>query len=269
MRVPARPPRPRAPAPAALPAFALAAALATPALAQAPVGSVSSLMNLESNLPAEVEDAEPTSPGRLELQLPLTFDREQDSDNRFVLEPRLQYGIAPRWSVSAGLPLIIGSTDRTNSGNLRGELMFKPIDEGSLIPALAAAVRLEVPTGTHAEGIDTTLKLMATKTLGATPGANQLHLNAAWRNNSQPREGDRRNTGRLILGYSTPLSAQTVLVADLIRGHAGEGGSMSTIAEIGLRKLLTRDTVAAFGIGHGHGDDAPRWRLTAGLQSSF
>jgi hypothetical protein len=60
-----------------------------------------------------------------------------------------------------------------------------------------------------------------------------------------------------------------VLVADIVREHARERGRMATIAEIGLRRELQKQAIAAVGLGAGHGDGAPRWRLVAGIQRSY
>lgn len=241
-----------------------------PGAALAQGTSVTDVQNLEPQLPTEVEDAEPIRSGAREVQLPIRLTREQDGDDRFVIEPRFAWGIAPRFQAVVGLPLVVGSSDRTNSGNLRGDLLYKAIDEGGLLPAIAVAGGIELPTGKDAEGTDLTLRLLATKSLGALPGTHRLHANVVWRLNDDARPGERDNTYRFIVGYSTPLSASTVIVADAIRGHGRLGATgMSTVFEVGVRHALSRGTTVALGVGIGDGADAPDWSITAGLQTQF
>ncbi|HYF60746.1 MAG TPA: hypothetical protein VEA81_17495 [Burkholderiaceae bacterium] len=241
----------------------------TVALAQVP-STAATLMNLEPQLPTEVEDAEVTPQGVRELQLPIRMVRERDSDNRFLVEPRFQIGLLPRLQATIGVPLVVGSSDRTNSGNLRGDLLYKFTNEGGVLPALAGGFGIELPTGKDAEGTDTTLRLVATKTLGARPGTHQIHGNAIWRRNDDPRAGERDDTSRFILGYSTPLSDSTVIVADLVRGHGRLGAtSMQTVYEVGIRQAFTRGTTLALGLARGRGPDSPNWQVTAGFQSQF
>lgn len=94
-------------------------------------------------------------------------------------------------------------------------------------------------------------------------------LNAIWLRNAAPQPEERSERGRVIVGYSTLVASRTVLVADLIREQSPERGQMASIAEIGLRRELARETTLAAGVGAGHGSGAPRWRLIAGLQQSF
>ena len=252
-------------------AVALAAALAAPGAAVAQVTTATSdLMNLQPQLPVEVEDAEPLPSGVRELQVPLRWTRERDSDNRLLVEPRLMMGFGARWQASVGLPLVVGSSDRSNSGNLRGDLMWKAFDEAGLIPAVALGATLELPTGNDAEGTDITLRALATKTLGATPGTHQIHGNFAYRINDDAQPGERDDTTRFILGYSTPLTPSTVIVADVLRGHGRLGATaMSTVFEVGVRYVFTPGTIVSLGLARGDGDDAPSWGVTAGFQTRF
>jgi hypothetical protein len=172
------------------------------ALAQAP--SSPDVQNLDPQLPVEVQDAEPTRSGTREVQLPIRFARENDGDNRFLVEPRFQMGFAQRWQATLGLPLVFGSSDRTNSGNIRADILFKALDEGSLLPAIAVGGGIDLPTGKDAEGTDWTLRLLATKTLGDRPGEHRIHGNIVYRINDDPcpasattRSGSSSATARL------------------------------------------------------------------------
>jgi hypothetical protein len=254
-----------APRPAALAALLLAPVAA---LAQGTAGT--DVQNLDPQLPADVEDAEPARSGTREAQLPLRFTRENDGDTRLLLEPRFQMGFGQRWQANVGVPFVVGSSDRTNSGNVRASVMWKWLDEGSLLPAIALGGGVELPTGKDAAGTDWTLRLLATKTLGDRPGEHRIHGNMLYRINDDPRPDERDDSWNFILGYSTALSPATVFVADVQRGHGRLGATgMATTYGLGVRHAWMRGTVLSLGLALGSGADAPDWAITAGLQQAF
>lgn len=255
---------------AVLSAALLLAAHAAVAQTGAGARSLPPVADLDPGLPAEVEDAFALPPGQRRLLLPLVIDHERDGDNRWVLEPRLQWGLVPGLQTTVAVPFVIGSGDRTNSGTLRGELMYQMLDERGGLPALAVLGRLDLPTGNNADGIDSAVKLLASYTLGARPGTHQIHLNAAVRHNSSRRPGERDETWRWVVGWSTLLTDRTSLVADVRRGHDREGfGRAGWVYEFGLRQVLAGSTVVAVGVGVGDGPDQPSWRIGGGLQMAF
>jgi len=135
--------------------------------------------------------------------------------------------------------------------------------------ALADASGLEVrlPSGDASRGIDTILRLAATKTLGARPNTHRLHGNAVWLRDAAPDPDER---WRLIVGYGTLVGRQTGLVADVMREQERALGEMASIAEVRLRHELARGMTLSFGAGAGHGGPgAPRWRIVAGFAQSF
>lgn len=242
------------------------AAAAASLLVSAPVHAVS---NLESGLPVEIEDAEPAETGRMQLQAPLLQDRERNGSDRLTLEPRFQWGFAPRWQASLSVPVVVGSGDRTNSGDVRAELMHQFNQEGRLLPALAVFMRLDLPSGRDSRGVDPSVRLAATKTLGERAQTHQVHANVMWLRNAAAQPQERPERGRLLLGYSTPVAARSVFVADWIREQSRERAQRASIAEVGLIHELARETTLAFGVGTGRGAGAPRWRIVAGVQQAF
>lgn len=225
--------------------------------------------NLESNLPTEIEDAEPVARGHRQIQLPMLWDRERPNARRLQLEPRFQWGFAERSQLSVGVPIMRGSADRTGSGDVRVELMRKFNDEGRVLPALAGFVRIDLPSGQQSHGVDSQLRLAATKTLGARPNTHQVHANLIWIKNVAPQEQERAERARLLVGYSTLVAQRSVLVADVIREQSRERGQMASIAEVGLIHEIAPNTNLALGVGAGRGSGAPRLRLVAGLQQEF
>lgn len=226
--------------------------------------------NLESGQPAEVSDADPVETGQKQVQLTSRFDRERGGDNHVLVEPQFQWGFAQRWQATLSVRGIGGSADRTGSGDARAQLMRKLNDESGLLPATALQLQLDLPSGRDTRGVDPTVRLIATKTLGNQPKTHQLHVNAAWTRNNSPMPGERRERAQLIIGYSTALTERTTPVADLVREQERERGQMASIAEIGLRQDLGSKTTLSLGAGAGRGgDSAPRWRAVAAVERSF
>ena len=248
----------------------IARSLATAAVLAAGSSAWAGVSNLDENLPTEIEDARPVDTGEKEFQLPLRWEREKSGRNRFVYEPQLQWGFAEGWQGSVSVRGFGGSASHINSGDLRVKLMRQFAKERAVLPALAAFLEVDVPTGQRSRGVDPGLRLVATKTLSARPNTHQVHFNALWIRNNAPLPDAHGRRVRLLAGYSTPLAERTVLVADVIRQHERERGQMSTIAEVGLRQEVARRTMVSFAVGSGRGgESAPRWRLHAAFERAF
>lgn len=232
--------------------------------------ALADVSDLQAGLPAEVADARPMEEGGRQVQLLGLWDRHRGGDDQLVLEPQAQWGFARDWQGALGIRGIGGSADHTTSGDVRAELMRRFNGETGVLPALAGFLGFALPTGRASRGIDTTMRLAATKTLGAQPNTHQVHGNLVWMRNAAPAPDERGERWRLIVGYSTLLGRQTGLVADVIREQERARGDMASIAEIGLRHELSHGTTLSFGAGAGRGGpSAPRWRLVAGFEQSF
>jgi hypothetical protein len=247
-------------------AFALACSVAC----SAALADLSDVANLDSGLPTEIEDAQPIDHGEKEVQLITRWDRQRNGANLYVAEPQFQWGFAPRWQAALTLHALGGTADTTTSGDVRLQLMRQLNEEANGLPALAAFVRFDAPTGQDSRGLDTTLRLAATKTLGAERYTHQVQANLMWTHNAAPGADERSHFARVLVGYSTALNERTVVVADLIREQERTRGEMASIAELGVRRALAGKTVLSLGLAAGTGGaDAPRWRLMAGLERSF
>ena len=224
-------------------------------------------LNIDEGLPAEVEDAYPIALRGREFQTALRYERTDDHEDRFVIDPRLEVGFAPNWEGKLSVPVYAGSADRTDSGNVGLETLYNFNTEGLVLPAFALSARADLPTGQEAAGIDTTLKFIATRTLFKSL-PDRVHLNVAWKHNAGARSEQRRDLYRIIIGYSRPLDADTVLVADFVREQEMERKHEANIFEVGLRRQITPLTVIAAGVGAGVGDESPDFRALLGLQRS-
>lgn len=245
-----------------LAAAALLLGAASPALAD--------VSDLQAGLPAEVTDAKPIDEGGRQVQFLSLWDRERSGADRLVVEPQAQWGFARDWQGTIGVRGIGGSADRASSGDVRAEVMRRLNAETATLPSFAGFLGFALPTGRESRGIDTTLRLAATKTLDAGPAKQQVHGNIVWMKNAAPGPEERSERWRLIAGYSRLLGQQTGLVADVIREQERARGEMASIAELGVRHELAHGTTISFGAGAGRGSpSAPRWRVVAGFEQSF
>lgn len=244
--------------------------IAAAALVSATAPVLADVSDLQAGLPAEVTDARPIEQGGKQVQLLTLWDRQRGGEDRLVLEPQAQWGFARDWQGTIGIRGIGGSADHATSGDLRSEVMRRFNEEKGGLPSFAGFLGFAVPSGRESRGIDTTMRLAATKTLGAEPKKNQLHGNVIWMRNAAAGPEERSERWRLIAGYSRLLGQQTGLVADVIREQERARGEMASIAELGLRHELAHGTTISFGAGAGRGSpSAPRWRVVAGFEQSF
>ena len=226
-------------------------------------------MNLEEGLPVEVEDAYPTAYRNREWQLQGRFERTDDGKNRFVVDPRLEYGFARNWQARINVPFQFGSADKIGSGDVGLEAFYNFNTESLSLPAFAVSAKADLPTGRNSSGVDTQFKFIATKTLGAGRKLQRVHFNFIYHNNANARATERSNRYGVVLGYSQRVGPDTLLVADYVREQEKMRGKTSDILELGFRRSLTPLRVLALGAGVGIGKDSPDFRITAALQQSF
>jgi copper chaperone CopZ len=224
--------------------------------------------NLEEGLPVEVEDAYPIAFRGREFQSSFRYERTDGGKDRFVIDPRIEFGFAPNWQGKIAVPVYLGSADRTDSGNIGLEAFYNFNTESLSLPAFALSLRGDLPTGKDSAGVDTTLKGIVTKSI-TRGGLDRIHLNVAWKHNAGARSGQRDDLYRAILGYSRPLDADTIVIADFVREQEIEEGHEANVFEIGIRRQLTPLMLIAVGLGAGVGDESPPFRATLGLQKSF
>jgi hypothetical protein len=104
-------------------------------------------LNLEAGLPTQIEDAYPIAYRGREIQSAFRYDRTRGHENRLLLEPRLEYGLAPNTEVGVSAPFYVGNADRTGSGDVHVEALYNFNTEGLVLPAFALQVAGEIPDG--------------------------------------------------------------------------------------------------------------------------
>ncbi len=225
--------------------------------------------NLEEGLPTEIEDAYASDYLKPEVQSLFRYERLKGHQERFILNPRFLYGFAKDWQSKVTVPFVLGSGDKTGSGNLGFEVLNNFKHESQYSPALALAVGVDLPTGRQNNGLDTTLRFIGTKALGATYLDHRIHLNVIWNHNAAAMVTERSNRYSAIFGYSHSIPADFVLVMDFAREQELARGRTDNLVEAGLRHMLTSYSAASLGIGVGAGADSPAFRVTFGLQYEF
>jgi hypothetical protein len=239
-----------------------AALLATLAVTQALAATPE---DISEGAPLTVDDTTVTGKGKRTAQLSAAGERTAAGDYRVRLEPQLKAGIAEGWQASVSVPVIGGSASRATSGDIRVGVQGKFNEESGWLPSIGASLRLALPTGRDTEGLDTRIKLLATKTFAQR---HRVHLNALFENNQDPRPNERSNRRGLVVGYDMKLREGTLLLADYVVEHARERGRHDRLLEAGLRQKVG-EGVLGFGIGAGVGDSATDWRLRLSWQQGF
>jgi hypothetical protein len=223
--------------------------------------------NLEEGLPTRVEDAYPTAYRNREFQGLIRYERTREGGDRVLFNPRVEFGFARNWQAKISVPFLAGSADRTGSGDVRVEALYNFNTEGLRLPGIALSARADIPAGKDSAGLDTAAKFILTKSISNR--LDRLHLNLELMHNAGRREDERSTRYAAILGYSTRVGPDTILVADFICEQERRAGENANIIEAGIRHQVTPRTVFTIGAGAGIREESPKFRISIGIQRSF
>lgn len=226
-------------------------------------------LNLEENLPVQVEDAYATAYRNREVQFFTRYERQRDGSDRVTIAPRLEVGLFRNTQVTVESEFLTGSGDNTTSGDIRVSGLYNFNTEGLRLPAFALAGSVTAPSGQGSAGVDFSSKFIATKTISKRDNVDRLHLNLKYLRNNGRRIDERSDRYRAILGYSARISGESVFVADFVRQSERIRGENSNVVEAGVRYQFNPLTVLSFGGGAGIGEQSPRFRVTFGIQRSL
>lgn len=247
-----------------LAALSLVVASVVPAIA-------SDHMNLEENLPTELEDAYPIKFRSREIQGAIRYTEEGTGASRWLYQPVLEVGILPNTQLNISGTLYSGNADRTGSGDVSSEILYNFNTESVWIPATAIAVKGIFPTGEHSRGVDVTTKIILSKMpFVRTTLLHQVHVNLLWTHNSaRDREKERSDLFKGIIGFSVRAGKDTSFIFDYVREQMREKDRDANILEAGFRRQITPFTLVTLGAGAGIGEDSEKYRVTVGVQHSF
>ncbi len=226
-------------------------------------------LNLEEGLPTEVEDAYPIPYQGIEVQGVFRYERTGEGEDSFVIEPRIEYGFAPNWQGRIAVPTQFGSAEEDGLGDVGVEVFYNFNTETLNTPAFAVSVGADFPTSEEGAGVDPTVKLLMTKTLGTGANLDRLHVNVGYTYNDARQGGERSDRIQAIAGYSRRLNSETILVTNFVFEQEEEENEDAYILELGVRHQLSPLTVLSIGAGAGLTEDSPDFRITAGFQQSF
>jgi hypothetical protein len=221
---------------------------------------------VEKGSPTQLEDAYPLEYRELDLEGLFRYEKVANGHG-YVWSPRIEYGFAPAWQARVSTPFLSGqtATDEPLHHTLQVEVLHNFLSEARYNPALALSVELDFPTG-RGQGLDTTLKFLASKILGTSPMLPRLHLNVAWTHNAAPQAGERNNLYSLAAGYTRLLNDRLMVIVDFFRQQALTSGQTENVFEAGLRVAVTSYAVVAAGVGFGVGSDSRDYHLQTGVE---
>lgn len=226
--------------------------------------------NLEEGLPMELADTIPIPYRDREGQGYFRWDHTKEGEEKFELVPRIEYGLFPNAQLEIEAPYEFGEAVKEDELKTVGVgLLYNLNQEGIFLPAVAVAGKADFPVGDEEDGVDTTVKLILSKTIGRSTQWHRLHLNAAWKHNSEAADDERDDRYKFIAGYDRRMNADTILMLDYVREQEKERGKAINLAEAGLRYQITPLTVISAGVGAGFGEDSPDIRVTVGWQHTF
>lgn len=148
--------------------------------------------------------------------------------------------------------------------------MFYNFNTESLTtPAFAAAVQAFLPSGENRRGVDTELKLLATRTLGQAKNFDRVHVNLGYRVNADSGDDGRDGQFTGIFGYSRRLGTNYVLVTGYVFAQEREKNAESHLLEAGVRYQYSPLTIFTGGVGVGLTKESPDFRVTFGFQRAI
>jgi hypothetical protein len=245
---------------------ALAAASLAPGAAHADPQALSRFV------PVTIEDAYPLGTGKIEFQGTGVWDHDthgKRGDDLFTLTPTLKYGPFPGAQISVGVPYRLGDASRRYGGATSFAAFYNFNNQGDVLPAFAVSASYDEPFGADPQSRETSLRFVATKSLGDPYRAPRVHLNLSWNHLTDPIATERRDRYELAIGYSQSLGEHTAAVVDYVRAEKRTKGANSNIVEAGLRHELTPHWTVAGGVGVGFAEESQDFRVLVALQRSF
>jgi hypothetical protein len=225
--------------------------------------------DLDGGFPTELEDAYPLEYRDRALQLMTRYQHNRDGTDQGTFRPSFEVGLFRNFELTIESDQLVGNADRTGSGDVTVKGMYNFNQEGIHLPAFSLEGGIDAPSGKGSEGVDPSLNLLVTKTLGKAPSQDRIHLNAMWKYNAAAHRDERDHLYKVVLGYSRRLGPDALLVFDYVREAEQQRGQDINLLETGIRYSLTPALTLSAGVGFGIGEDSPDVRVTFGFQYSL
>lgn len=231
--------------------------------------------NLDEGRPLRFEDAYPIAYGELSAETGAQFVLNRHKTDRFAFPLEVLYGAY--WNLQVGVGSTLSTQPRTidgpeKSGDLRAFALYNFNQETLRLPALAAKLSLDLPTGEHSHGVDTKLTGIVTRSLGPA----RVHLNLGYEFVGSASDGGRNGRYDVVLGAQYPLGYphhfDTTLLADVFTQQAVRSGETNPSGiEVGIRRQIAPLVVIDAGVGTEVAGPAERvpFFATAGISLGF
>ena len=231
--------------------------------------------NLDPNRPIGMEDAYAIPKGEIGMEGGVRFNDRREGRTRVTFQPQIIYGAFENTQIEIQGDLmsdphtLVGAA---KSGDLHLGVLYNFNTETISLPAFAARVEVDLPTGVNSKGVDTQLTGILTRSFGRL----RVHLNAGYTVLGSPQGQERPGAYRAVAAVSYPLGYPTsfrdTLIASLytresdLRGQRNHSG-----VEIGLRHQLSSRLVLDGGLGTEFAGPSDRAALlgTIGLSVGF
>ena len=231
--------------------------------------------NLDPNRPIGMEDAYAIPKGEIGMEGGVRFNDRREGRTRVKFHPQIIYGAFENTQIEIQGDLmsdphtLVGAA---KSGDLHLGVLYNFNTETISLPAFAARVEVDLPTGVNSKGVDTQMTGILTRSFGRL----RVHLNAGYTVLGSPQGQERSGAYRAVAAVSYPLGYPTsfrdTLIASLytresdLRGQRNHSG-----VEIGLRHQLSSRLVLDGGLGTEFAGPSDRAALlgTIGLSVGF
>lgn len=231
--------------------------------------------NLDPNRPIGMEDAYAIPKGEIGMEGGVRFNDRREGRTRVTFQPQIIYGAFENTQIEIQGDLMSDPhtlAGAAKSGDLHLGVLYNFNTETISLPAFAARVEVDLPTGVNSKGVDTQMTGILTRSFGRL----RVHLNAGYTVLGSPQGQERPGAYRAVAAVSYPLGYPTsfrdTLIASLytresdLRGQRNHSG-----VEIGLRHQLSSRLVLDGGLGTEFAGPSDRAALlgTIGLSVGF
>lgn len=209
--------------------------------------------NLDPNRPIGMEDAYAIPKGEIGMEGGVRFNDRREGRTRVTFQPQIIYGAFDNAQVEIQGDLMTEPNTvagGNKSGDLHLGLLYNFNTETIALPAFAARVEVDLPTGLNSKGVDTQVTGILTRSFGRL----RAHLNAGYTVLGSPQGQERPGAYRAVAAVSYPLgypsSFRDTLIASVYTRQSDlRGQRNNTGIEIGLRHQLTSRIVLDGGLG--------------------
>jgi hypothetical protein len=223
--------------------------------------------NLDEGRPLRLEDAYPIAYGELSAETGARVSLNRQSPDRVAFPVELLYGAYRNLHIGIGSTLATEPRridEAEKSGDLCTFALYNVNQETLRLPAFAAKLSLDFPTGVRSQGVDTELKGIMTRSFGRV----RAHLNLGYEFVGHAGDGVRSGRYEIVLGAQYPLGyprfMNTTVLADVFTQqsvHAGDTNPSGV--ELGIRQQVAPLTVLDLGVGTDFVGPAERTRFFA------